>query len=303
MKRTLACVLLGLSGANAFAAEPCMDNFKSEGNFLTGRTYKTWALVSGVRQVDAFQRVHAYTVANGFTVLSADKEAGVLSAAQSVSYGQGKTVPLGIIIQPEGDAVRISVNYATSGGMLSPEDAIKRHFCATVAAAGSAQGVPMPAAAAAGAMPAPAGGVAARPTMPGFAAITQGQQQALRQELAKTVPNEKVRALVKEAAPTIAAFIEQLSCLSEVRGASAMNAYAGPGIDLGSRYIMLRPMRSAQYHDKSSCMTVTRVHGWTAPANNALRFEVVYTAADSGEVAKGSYEMMRQPDGAWLVLQ
>lgn len=116
MKPTVLCAALALVSAGASAAEPCMDNFKAGGNFLTGKTYKTSAVVSGVRQGDAFARALAFTVANGFTVTASDKEAGVISAAQTVSFGKGKTAPLGVLIQPDAGNLKISMNYATSGG-------------------------------------------------------------------------------------------------------------------------------------------------------------------------------------------
>ncbi|HEX8610292.1 MAG TPA: hypothetical protein VF800_03320 [Telluria sp.] len=53
-------------------------------------------------QGDAISRVMACTAVNGFTVLSSNKEAGVICAAQSVSYGSGKTVPLRITAHASG---------------------------------------------------------------------------------------------------------------------------------------------------------------------------------------------------------
>ena len=62
----------------------------------------------------------------------------MISAAKSVSYGKGKTVPLTPALHPEGDRTRLSMAYATSGGLQSPEDAVKRHVCMTMAAASAA---------------------------------------------------------------------------------------------------------------------------------------------------------------------
>lgn len=62
-------------------------------------------------------------------------------------------------------------------------------------------------------------------------------------------------------------------------------------------------MTSTKYHDKSACLTVLRIQGVTAPALNALRFEVVYLAEDSGESNIQQYELVKQPDAQWLVTQ
>jgi hypothetical protein len=302
MKQGLLCASLALLSAGASAAEPCMDNFKAEGNFLTGKTFKTWAVVSGVRQNDAFARALAFTVANGFTVTASDKDAGVISAAQTVSFGKGKTVPLGVIIQPDAGNLKISMNYATSGGVMSPEDAIKKHFCLTIAAA-SEGGSAAQAANNTGVVPPPNPGKPRGAAMRGFAPATDAQQEGFQQEVSKNVASQKIRPQVSDAAPAIAALIGQLACMVDHTGASALKAHAAPGVDLHNRYVGLRPMRLARYHDKSSCMSVSRVHGWKAPANNALQFEVVYKADDSGEISKLSHEVVRQPDGAWLFTQ
>jgi hypothetical protein len=302
MKPGVLCAALALLSASASAAEPCMDNFKAGGNFLTGKNYKTWAVVSGVRQPDAFARALAFTVSNGFTVTASDKESGVISAAQTVSYGQGKTAPLSVVIQPDAGNLKISMSYATSGGVMSPEDAIRKHFCLTIAAA-SEGGSAAPAADNTGVVPPPNPNLPRRPAMRGFAAASDAQQAGFQQQIPKNVPNQKLRPMVDEAAPAIAAFIGQLACVVDTTGANALNAHAAPGIDLHNRYVGLHPMRLARYHDKSTCMSVSRVQGWKAPANNALQFEVVYKADDSGEISKLSHEAVRQPDGVWLFRQ
>jgi hypothetical protein len=92
MKQHLVCVVLGLLSTGAMAADQCEENFKVEGNMLTGKTYRTSAVMAGVQQDAAFARALAYTVANGFTVTAADKASGVISAAQTVSFKDSKTV-------------------------------------------------------------------------------------------------------------------------------------------------------------------------------------------------------------------
>jgi uncharacterized protein YchJ len=59
-------------------------------------------------------------------------------------------------------------------------------------------------------------------------------------------------------------------------------------------------MSGARYHDKNSCLTILRLQGITAPALNALRFEAVYLAEDSGESVIKEHEAVRQLDGQWL---
>jgi hypothetical protein len=106
-----------------------MQNFSYSGSFASGRTYKTNVLVLGVSKQDAMGRASRKLTQDGWQLVNTDKDAGVLSASQSVSYGNGKTVPLNVIIEEEGKDVTVSTTYSTPGGVSSPLDAIARQFC------------------------------------------------------------------------------------------------------------------------------------------------------------------------------
>jgi hypothetical protein len=132
----VAATFLSLASSLALAApEDCASNFSVEGNFFKGKVYKTSAELPAVKPEAAFRKAYLFTSANGFTIASSDKEMGVISASQSVSYGEGKSVPLNIQIEPVGNGSKISILYSTSGGVTSPEDAVKKHFCSTIAEA------------------------------------------------------------------------------------------------------------------------------------------------------------------------
>lgn len=296
---SIFAVIAILTAPLAIASDPCVDNFSAVGNFFAGKTYKTWAVVPGIRQQDAFQRAYAFTAEHGFTIMSASKEAGVISAAQSVSYGNGKTVPLTLTFKDDGGGIRIGLSYATSGGVMSPEEAIKNHFCLTIAAA-SDKGSSPQSAAPTQENATPQSPQSKRAALPGFALATPRQQQAIKEAIPKSIPNERLRKMVAEASPAIAEFVERISCLADASGTSALNEYAAPGAHLQVLYVGLRPMKSTQYHNKAACMSVSRIHGWSAPANNALRFEVVYKSDESGEASKLNHEAIKQPDGVWL---
>lgn len=299
MKRTLVSAALGLMALNAVAGDACSDNFTTEGNMLLGRTFKTWAVLPGVRADDAFTRAQQFTVANGMTVLSADRAAGVISAQQSATMVSGRGAPMGILVLPEGNGTRVAMHFGTLAGQMSPADAVKRHFCLTIAAAGSG-----PAQAegnnnnnnnnnnGTGNAPAP------RRALHGFATPTDVQQQRLAKELQKVVPNGRVRAIMLDARRAIDDFVSKVACMMD-GGRSAMNALAVPGQNL-KMWLGWGPIGRTTYHDKGACMTVNRIHGWEAPANNAITFEVVYVADDSGETATFKHEAVRQPDGVWL---
>lgn len=130
-----------------------------------------------------------------------------------------------------------------------------------------------------------------------MAAITPEQQEKIAQSLEKRTTDERVKAMIVEASPTIKAFVERLSCIVGGGGGESLNIYAAPGV---SFYYIAASMVFARYHNKGACLTVTRIHGWTAPALNALTFEVVYLAEDSGESTKTRHQIVKQPDGEWL---
>lgn len=214
MRKALAWVLSHLAALSASAAEPCLQNFTSTGSFLTGQTYRTSALLNGVPPSDAYSRAYAFTSENGFTVTSANKEAGIIAAAQTVSVGTSRAVPLTISLQPDPAGTRAVISYTTLVGQFSPPDAIQKHFCATFAAAADPKW---------GGASQPATNTAVRPTaLPvtprGFASIAPDQLAGIAREISKKVASSQIQVSIDEAAPTIARLIERLSCWTSAQG-------------------------------------------------------------------------------------
>lgn len=126
--------------------------------------------------------------------------------------------------------------------------------------------------------------------------ITADQQNQISRELAKKAADARMQALINEASPTIKEFIEKISCLPYETAGKEFAAYAAPGEHL---YVN-SPLKSTPYHNKSACLTVKKIQGWKSPALNALQFEVIYVAEDSGESTKTNHKIIKQPDGSWL---
>ncbi|BCD97747.1 hypothetical protein [Marinagarivorans cellulosilyticus] len=136
MKNIVMMVGLVVTALPVFAADQCETNFTKEGGFFKGTTFKTWANIEGVTVGDAHSSVYRHIAKDGWNIVSSDKEAGVLTASQTVSYGKGKTAPLNIIFEPNAETgTRISLSYALSGGVSSPKKAVIESFCATIASA------------------------------------------------------------------------------------------------------------------------------------------------------------------------
>jgi hypothetical protein len=131
-----------------------------------------------------------------------------------------------------------------------------------------------------------------------IASITPAQEDSINQALHSKIKNQQTAAAVAEANETIAEFMKIESCISGYN-ATPLNKFAAPGkVYPAFNYIGLMPMM--KFHSKSSCLTVSKIHGFEMPAKNALSFEVVFAADDSGDIAKRHYTLQKQDDGSWL---
>ncbi len=298
-KRALCATVLTVCSFFASAGEPCADNFSSTGNIITGQTYKSSAVIPNTSLSNAFDGALQFTSTKGFVVLSSDKNMGLISAAQETSYKNGKIHPLSIAMKADGANTVMAISFTMSGGSLASSDDIKKHFCNTIAAAGSA-----PAFVAVGEVQQATTRTVQRRAPVGYSLITPDQAKVIEVSLMKSIPNDRIRDMVKAAAPTIIAVAERVSCLSNDTGRSALAEFAAPN---KSNFIYLNyPMHFAggtKYHDKAFCMTVLRISGWQAPANNALSYEITFKADDSGETKSWNHEIVRQSDGSWLFTQ
>jgi hypothetical protein len=97
---------------------------------MTGKRFSTHSPLPGASKDAAFAKAYASLAKTGYQIVQSDKNAGVISAAQSVSFSSGgKTAPLNVVIQ--GDAKGSSVSFALSisGGLVASEDAVRDEFC------------------------------------------------------------------------------------------------------------------------------------------------------------------------------
>ena len=132
----LISVVLSVPSFNLYAAS-CDSNFVSSGNFITGTSYKTYAELSNTSAAKAFDGALAdISKTPSWKILAQDKTNGVIQAVQADSYNKnGKVIPLNINISPAGSGAKISMDYVTPAGTLSPASAVKNQFCQTIVAA------------------------------------------------------------------------------------------------------------------------------------------------------------------------
>ena len=312
----LISVVLSVPSFNLYAAS-CDSNFVSSGNFITGTSYKTYAELSNTSAAKAFDGALAdISKTPSWKILAQDKTNGVIQAVQADSYNKnGKVIPLNINISPAGSGAKISMDYVTPAGTLSPASAVKSQFCQTIAAAengaslssslsNSASNVVVAdnGSASSQAVTNPPASINNAPAqLPGIAMITATQQNKISKELGKKMAQRDLQTKIAEASKTIQPFLEKRACIIETRAISSLNIYAAPSIDFTFMFGPLTAMM--RYHDKAQCLTVAKIHGWKSPALNALQFETLFLAEDSAETVKTYHELVKQPDGEWLFTQ
>ena len=68
---------------------------------------------------------------------SASAELGIVSAATTVSYGEGKTAPLSAAVtEATPGTIRVQLSTQTSGGVTASGDTVRDTFCAILDAVG-----------------------------------------------------------------------------------------------------------------------------------------------------------------------
>lgn len=133
----------------------------------------------------------------------------------------------------------------------------------------------------------------------GLAQITELQSAKIDAALRFNSPNAALAKAVEEAKVTVTPFLKAHSCLSGYN-ASILNVYAAPGKFYPNNNYIQAIIPQMHSHDKTTCVTVLRVQGWTMLSPNTLRFEVVYVSDSSGESGKSYHEIQKQPNGEWL---
>lgn len=118
------------------AAGDCTTHFSAEGSFFAGHKYTTWIELPKVAKADAWSKINTSIVKDGWNITSSDKDSGIISAAQSVSFGKGSTAPLTILIESSGNGSKATATFRTGGGQTTKEDTVKEKLCSYLGAAG-----------------------------------------------------------------------------------------------------------------------------------------------------------------------
>ena len=132
----LICASGVMVGAHAQdAGKDCLSHYTAEGNFLTGKKFSAWAAYADVPKADAYSRIYASLAKDGWTIVNADKEAGIISASQQVSFGKGSTAPLVILVEPDKSGSKATATFRIGGGQATSGDTVKTKLCGYLDAA------------------------------------------------------------------------------------------------------------------------------------------------------------------------
>lgn len=122
---------------DAAGARACVTNFTVEGNIFKGKVYKTWQEFTGIDYDKAFRKVAQAVAENAWGAVTPNKDAGVITAGQAVTMGQGSVAPLNVVVKEKaGDVIRVEVNFSTAGGQSASNDTARTELCKLVEAPG-----------------------------------------------------------------------------------------------------------------------------------------------------------------------
>jgi hypothetical protein len=126
----------GAKTSQASAPAPCVANFRAEGSMWTGKKFSSFADLQKVAKASALDQVVRQVAADGWQIVNINKDAGLVSASRTVSGGNGKTVPLNVMISDgKPDGIHIETTLKASGGLGPSEKESKALFCAIFEAA------------------------------------------------------------------------------------------------------------------------------------------------------------------------
>ena len=114
--------------------DSCATNFVTDGSFFTGTRFSTFQEFPKKTVPGAFDALLQSIATSGYQIVSSSKESGLISASQSISYGQGKTAPLNFVVKKTATpGVRVDISFSMSGGVSASTESAQREFCKLLA--------------------------------------------------------------------------------------------------------------------------------------------------------------------------
>ena len=144
-KKTLIATSIALLVSQGCATErtairsgdnrPCVTNYSTVGELWTGKQFKTFEDFPKVSTAIAFEKVAAAVASHGYQIRSINKDLGIISASQDVSFSSGgKTIPLNAVVKSStGGGARVELLFSFSAGLATSADAVQDALCEILA--------------------------------------------------------------------------------------------------------------------------------------------------------------------------
>lgn len=131
-------------------------------------------------------------------------------------------------------------------------------------------------------------------------AMTPEQTTGLQAALSVKIGDPVIARDVAEARPLIEKLVTIGACNTSDAAWNATNVdRLNP--KTFNDYIIFTIVGTSKYHDKRFCFDVQRVGSWSKPAKNALSFQSWYVSSQSGEAGTVSFELIKTPEGRWMI--
>jgi hypothetical protein len=124
-----ACAQLGLQSKKETAetAAPipeCKKNYTKEGNFISGRLYKTWVKYDNLDYKKGFDAVVMTVKTRGYRMIATDRESGTISTEMASGAQDQKTYPVDIKLVKEKTSLIVHLSSKSASG-----DSGQQCFC------------------------------------------------------------------------------------------------------------------------------------------------------------------------------
>lgn len=135
MKKTLAALTLVI-GSYAHGDTGCQSKIQKETDSFGGTVYKSSAFVPSIDKNTVFNNVYKGMSSEGWKFAQVDAKLGVINALQDVSYGNGKTAPLNVVIENSQGGSQIVLSFTVARGLMTTDQLVRDGFCKIIRSVG-----------------------------------------------------------------------------------------------------------------------------------------------------------------------
>ena len=132
----VAAVLgVGPAWAQGMVQSACQQNFVVEGTArVTAMNFRTWRDFPNLPQPAALKNLRAAMLAEGFSNIGVDAEAGALTAVQETS-GSGRPQTLRVSARKSGSGTRVDAVFMIQAGQTTDSNYVRNALCRVIDAA------------------------------------------------------------------------------------------------------------------------------------------------------------------------